>query len=218
VTDAKLERSCALVGGLVFVATVLASVLIVGGPPGLDDDPVEFGNYFRDNDAAIKIAAYLTGVGAIAALFWLGSLWRAMRRAERGDPLLTIVAAFGLGLAGSAALASSAINSAVAFRVDDVADPAAKYSFTESYVLGSMTAFGIAALVGAVSLLALRTGFLPSWLGSAGLALAIAFVFAGGAVADDTDAMAVIGFIVFLLWLVWFVIVSVLLARKSAAA
>jgi hypothetical protein len=30
--------------------------------------------------------------------------------------------------------------------------------------------------------------------------------------------MAVIGFIVFLLWLVWFVIVSVLLARKSAAA
>lgn len=215
--DTKFERLSLLVGGIGFAVLVLLSALIPGSPPGVDDSASDIVDYFQDHDTAIQWAAFLTGVGVILALWWLSGLWRAMRKAEAGDPRLTIMAATGFVLAGAAALVSAAVNSSVALRIDDVA-AGSKYFYTLSFVIGGMTNFGIAAMVLAVSALAIRTKFLPSWLAWSGAVLGVLFVAAGCAVADDSDAALGLGFVVFLLWLVWFVILSVLLARKVDAA
>src|SRR3954465_9478939 len=60
--DAKWERGSAL-GGILFVILVLASAFLPGSPPKPSDSALKIARFVRDNDDALRWAAYL---GALA--------------------------------------------------------------------------------------------------------------------------------------------------------
>jgi tellurite resistance protein TehA-like permease len=94
----------------------------------------------------------------------------------------------------------------------------AKYFYTLGAVFLGLAAFGNVALVGAVSALAFRTKFLPAWIAWTGGVLTVGWLVAGVESASSNDALAAVGLVVFLLWLVWIIVVSVDLYRKGQPA
>jgi tellurite resistance protein TehA-like permease len=214
--DRKWERYGAL-GGVVGAILLLVAGAIVGSRPSSDDPASEFVKFFTDGDTTIPLSAFLSGLGVLAILWWFGSLWRAMRRAEGGEPRLAVVALGGLVFGGAMFSAASAIVSATAMEIESVGE-GAKYFFTLSAVFLGLAAFGNAALVGGVSALAFRTKFLPAWIAWTGGVLTVGWLVAGISSATRNDALDAVGFVAFLLWLVWIIVVSVELYRKDQPA
>jgi hypothetical protein len=77
--------------------------------------------------------------------------------------------------------------------------------------------FGVAVLVAATGVAILRTGVFPAWLGGPSLVIALGWIVAGLVVATDATAIFTLGFIVFLFWLVWVLLVSFFMFRPQAA-
>jgi hypothetical protein len=93
-----------------------------------------------------------------------------------------------------------------------------KFIYLLSTTIGGMSNFGLAVLVAAVGVAALRTGVFPAALGWASLVIALGWIVGGLVLVTDASAIFAIGFIVFLVWLVWVLIVSFFLFRPPVAA
>ena len=117
--DARWERYAA-VGGIVFVVLNVIGPLLPGAPPAFDASAAKITRYFQDHTGAIEAAQIFLGVGVIGLVWWFGSLWRMMVRAEDGRPRMAIVALLGLAAAVGLVLLSGALTSTTALRIDDV--------------------------------------------------------------------------------------------------
>jgi preprotein translocase subunit YajC len=219
VDDAKWERYGAA-AGLLFVVLVVVGALISGAPPSPDDSVREIADYYEDHTGSIKVGAFLTGLAAVAFLWFLGSLWSTLRRSEDTRRLATI--ATGGGIVGLiTAITGFALNATVALAIDSTGATASvnpKFIYLLAGTIGGMGNFGVAALVAATGIAALRTGVFPPALGWASLVIALGWVVGGLVVATDAAAIFTIGFIVFLVWLIWVLVVSFFMFRPQEEA
>lgn len=217
--DLKWERYGA-VAGILFVILVVVGALIPGAPPSPDDSLREVANYYEDHTGTIKAGAFLTGLAAVAFLWFLGSLWSAIRRNEETRRLATI--AVGGGIVGLiTAVTSIALNATVALAIDSAGATASvnpKFIYLLSSTIGGMGNFGVAVLVLAVGVAAVRTGVFPAAFGLVSLVLALGWIVAGLVVVTDATAIVTISFIVFLLWLIWVLVISFFLLRPQEQA
>jgi preprotein translocase subunit YajC len=217
--DVKWERYGA-VAGIVFVILVVVGALIPGAPPRPDDSLREIADYYEDHTGAIKAGAFLTGLAAVAFLWFLGSLWSTIRRNEDTRQLATI--AVGGGIVGLiTAVTGIALNATVALALDSSGATASvnpKFIYLLSSTIGGMGNFGLAVLVLAVGVAAMRTGVFPAAFGLVSVVLAVGWLVAGLIVATDATAIFTISFIVFLLWLIWILVISFLLLRPQEQA
>jgi len=211
--DVKWERYGAA-AGVLFVILVVVSSFIAGQPPAIDDSALEVTKYFRDHDTAIKVGAFLSGLGAVPFLWFIGSLWSRLRRPEETRRLATIAAGGGVVTLGLA-LVSFAINSTTALRFRELGPLGARFFWTLSNIVIGMASFSIAVLVIATSIAAIRTKVFPVWLGWAGVVLSLAWVVAGIGVASDSGGLFTFGFIVFLLWVIWILVISFFLFQPQ---
>jgi len=214
--EAKWERWAA-VGGLVFVATNVVGAFLPGTPPATDDPSAKITKFFADHDTAIKVQTLLLGIGVVGLLWWFGSLWRMMSRAEGERPRLTVVAAVALGLSGAVAMSAAAMTATAAFRVSELGDGTAVF-FTLSNVLFGLAGFAIVAHLAAVSALNFEKKFMPAWVNIIGWIAAAAFLVGTLVIVSDANAFATFGLISFLAWCVWILAVSSFMWRGSAAS
>lgn len=216
--DASWAKYAAL-GGPVFVVLAVVGGLLPGAPPSMRDDWVKVEKFFADHPREIRIGAFLTALAAIALVWWFGSLWRRMSAAEGGRPRLAVVAALGLLLSGAMTLAQNAVLAAVAFRpLDHGAGTSDRFFLLLSYTLGAMGFVGAVIFLAAVTALANRTKMFPAWTNILGWLAALGMLVGVGNLATSSGAVFAAGFVGFLLWAVWILVISWELWRSPATA
>ena len=89
-----------------------------------------------------------------------------------------------------------------------------RFFYILSSNLGFATLFGTTVLVGAFSLVILRSRVLPAVIGWLGLLVALVSIIGGAAVATTEDAFFYFAFAGFISFLVWVLIVSILMLRR----
>jgi hypothetical protein len=210
--EAKWEQWGALAGIVFVVLTVVAS-LIGGSPPKPSDSAAKIVKYFKDNQDALKIGSYLSGVSLIPFLWFLGTLFGRLRRAEGGTGRVSGIALTGGVATLAIATVANGINAYSALHPEG-----SQGSFQITRILFGNVEFGLVVLVAATSVVVLRSKLFASWFGWAGGALAVASLVGAAVVSTESDAISTVGFIVFLVWAVWIVVLSVLLYRAPVTA
>ena len=72
--------------GILFVVLVAVSAFLPGSPPKTSDSAAKIFKFVGDNGDELRWAAYIGGLAVIPLFWWLGSVWRLMRRGEGGSP------------------------------------------------------------------------------------------------------------------------------------
>jgi hypothetical protein len=204
-------------GGVASVALIVLWLIIVLSidAAAFDSTDEEIRSFFDPDDGDsgwVLVASIFLGLAAITLLGFAGSLRTILRRAEGAPGRLAAVAFAGGALAAGLLLLVNAITLGVAAAVsfeDIEVDPAA-YRLVDAIVFGLLLQIGVAAavLIGATSIVALRTGVFPRWLGWAGVIVAVLAFFT-----------AFLFGIPLLLVLLWVLVVSYyILARAPAPA
>jgi hypothetical protein len=214
----KWERYSALGGGILFIVLVIASIVIPGSTPMASDSQTKILNYFRDHKDSIELAAFIGGLATIPILWWAGSLWARLRRAEGGQPRLALIAVLGLVLGGAGQLMSGAVLSTVALRLTDIGANSVRFFFVLGTGAAAAGSVGLAVLVLATSVLVFRTGVFPKWVGWLGAIDAIAFIVASYSVASTSSTIAAFGFASFILWAIWLLALSIIMFRGHEPA
>jgi hypothetical protein len=213
--DRNWERWGAL-GGILFVVLVAITAILPGYPPKTGDSAQKIADFIGDNGNKIRWAAFFGGLAVIALFWWLGSVWRLMRRAEGGSPRLTVTA-----FAGAVFAAVTATIGAVSLAVIPVigthtfAHTQIRYFYILSTNIAVATMFGAAVFVGAFSLLIIRRHVLPPIMGWLGLLVALLGIIGGPVVSSTRDAFFYVALVGFIAFLVWVVIVSILMFMQS---
>ena len=215
--DSTWERY-GLAAGIVFVVLVVVASLIGGTPPKPTDSGAKIVSYFHDNQDALKVGAYLNGLGAVAFLWFLGSLWTRLRRAETAGSRLSVIALVG----GIASLVFATIAGAsvafVALYLQELGPGVAQVFYLFATVLLAVSAFALAVFTSATSVMILRYPIVERFLGWVGEGIAALWLIAGIGVADNDTAIHTVGLVAFLIWAGWILILTVLLLTRDMAA
>jgi len=211
----------AAAGGIVGVALFVVAIILYGSPPTVDDDAQAVADFFADNRDRVLWAVFLQGLGVLAILWFVAALVHAMR--EAGESRLA-AAAFGsfllvFSIGAVAALTRSTLAYSVADEGPDLVLPLYHLAVLID-VVGGLLIAGLYAAVGAASL---RAGLFPRWWGwVSGLAAVWAIVNATAWARDGfwspTGGGALIGFGVFLLWILVTSILLTMRAREAATS
>jgi len=197
-----------LLAGVAFAVLVAVGAVIGGNPPMPSDSDKKIIDYFTDNQDALRIGAYLGGLGFVFFLWFLGSLFGRLRRAEGGAGRLSGVALTGAVTAVAVALAGNAIN---AFSALHPEGSAGLYRLTT--IIFAFVSFPLAVFTAGVAVVLWSQNVLPKWFAYAGEAVALLWFVGAAGVATENDTIFVLGFIAFLAWAIWLIGLSVLLYR-----
>jgi hypothetical protein len=195
----------ALTGALFVVLVLVAFIGLGGDTPDGDASARKVVSFYSDNETKELIAAVVLSLGSVSLLFFSSTLRDRFRAAVIGPSALPGFA-FGAGvLAAGGFLAAAGVHFALADYAEDVQPAAAQAlnALDSDFFLPFAT--GVAALVLASSLLAIRTKLLPPWLGWVGIVLFVV-------------SFTPVGFIGFGLSGIWIIVASVLLYLRGETA
>ena len=216
--DGKWERWGGL-GGILFVVLVLVSAFMPGSPPKTSDSAAKIAKFVTDHGDAIRWASFVGALAGIALFWFLGSVWRVLRRAEGGSPRLAVMAVLGAAFATTMAAVGGIVLSAVG--IVGVNDAGGKTGTRFFYIMatniGAGTVVGIAVFVGAFSAVILRTGVFPKFLGWIGALIALVAVLASASTASTRDEYFALGFVAFVTFMLWLLVVSIMIVRGTGS-
>lgn len=204
-------------GGAAFALLYAAGFVLHGLASGGDEESrAEVVARYADggNELRMHVGGLLIGFSVVFLLPFLGRLRAALRESE-GPRAVFSTAAVGGGLLLAALAAVSAAVGIAAFSSSDFYDAyrvdpdVVLLMQTLSFAALGYALVGGAILVGATSVVGLRTGFLPRWLAVAGLVLAVVLAFGEWALFVPLPL---------LLLLLWLLIVSVVLEARERRA
>lgn len=201
--------------GFLFVILFVVAFVVPGEPPDPGDSRASWLTYTLDKTKELKVSAILFGLAFIVFLWFLGSLASALRTG--GEQRLAAVA-FGGGVATVAvAYVSTAFQAAMAWRIA-ADEPTLVRAFADiQYTLMTLVSFAVAVFIFATAVASWRARIFPTWYGAASAMVALALVFAGGALAFDGFYSPNGGFpiIATIASLVWVLVTSAMLVRRA---
>lgn len=164
--------------GIIFAVLFPISISLGGGAnPDPEDPAADIARHFTDKQSEVEIGVY-AGLLATFFLFWfLAYLYSHLRQAE-GEGGWLASAAYGGGLvAGALLLVLGSIQLAGTVLSDYGSDPGVAKTLAAlqwDYII--VLAPPLAALVGGTTVIALRFGALPQWLGWVGVPFTLLLV------------------------------------------
>ena len=165
--DEKKFARWGLLGGAVFAILIVAAGFLAGKPPDLADPDRKILLFFVDNKDTIRIGSYLFGLAGVAFLWFLGSLFGRLRRAEGDAGRLSGVALTG----GVVAIAINSVAAAV-YGYGALHPESAAGNFRFASMLYGYLAFAAAVFTVGVAVVLWTKSVLPKWMGYVGEALA----------------------------------------------
>jgi hypothetical protein len=165
---------------------------------------------------ASQLAFSLEVLAFTSFLFFLGSLWGVMRRAEGGGGFLSATA-FGAGLMSITIKLASAAPVLAARANSGELDPHMTAVLQDiNNASFALTFFPLAAMLAAFALVAIRSAALPGWLGWAAAVLSVAFAVSG--LAGSADLASDWAGLPMLIFTPWILATSVVLIRRAVKA
>lgn len=216
VDDSKWERWASL-GGILFAVSTAVGAALPGSPPKTSDSAAKISDFIADKGDELRWAAFLAGLATIGLLWWLGSVYRTLRRGEGGSPRLAIVAVgAAIFAAAVSTIGSVMLGSLPIIGVRTLSPAGARLFYIMSSNVTVATVFGMAVFLAAFSVVIIRSHVLPVWLGWIGVLIAIVAVFGGGVVSSTRDVFFYGSFGAFIAFLIWVLVVSgLMLAGKG---
>ena len=204
--------------GIAFVVLFVVSFLLPGQPPDPGDSQATWVAYTLDKTKELKISAMLFGLALVAFIWFMGSLGTALR--EAGEQRLAAVA-FGSGVATAAiALVATSFQAAMAWRIA-ANEPTLTRAFADiQWAVMTLASFTVAAFIFATAIASWRARIFPPWYNIGSDIVALAVLFAGGALRYDGFYSPTGGyaFITLIASLVWIIVTSVFVMRRASAA
>jgi hypothetical protein len=190
--------------GIVFVVLFVVGFIVLPTPGGDSDDIDKWARWWTDSGhrVAAVIGAYLMVLGLLAFVWFMWSLSQRLRAAS--GMMITFGSLFA-GMALVSALVRASIAGGKVFGDTPVpagGDLAAQLDNVGLGLLLVAGALSAGAFVAVAACLARRDAVLPAWLCIAGYVVAILQVAAGI-------------FIPFVLFVLWILVVSIVLLRRS---
>lgn len=212
-TNSRWEQLGAA-GGIGFVALQMVAQALIqvgGGEPPFDAPSSTIAAFFMArNSRLFTIGDFLSTVSLIPLLWFMGSLWAALRRAE-GEPAWLSLVALASGVLVGGMVSLGAGWPLAVFRQREGLDPQiarllfdqGNFAFANAWVM-------LASLSLATGIVSIRNGALKPWLGWSGV------VIAGGLLAARAVwASTSLAFIPFGLCYLWLIAVSIALIRGA---
>jgi hypothetical protein len=209
--DAIWERRAGW-GGIAFVVFSVAWAIVVASADlaGFESSDEEIrASYAPDGGetGALWLGSLLLALAGVGMLWFLGSLRALLRRAEPSGRLAAVAFAGGVLLVGLMFVKNSLqLGIAAAVDWEDVVVEPGAFRLLDAMFLGLIMHEGVtgAVLAAATSIVVLRTGVLPRWLGWAGVGAAVLAFF----------SVLIYGLGLFAL-LAWVAVVSILVLRGT---
>jgi hypothetical protein len=201
---ADRKRDLAPLSGALFVVLVIVAFVGLGGnTPDGDRSGQKVVAYYSDHDSREIAAALVLSLAAVALMFFASTLRDRLSVAATGPSALPGFAFAGGIVSATGFLVAATVHFALADYASDIAPSAAQaINAIDSDFFLPFTS-GLAALVLAVSLLAIRARVLiPAWMGWIGVLLFVVF-------------FTPVGFIAFGLSGIWIIALSVILSRRG---
>jgi hypothetical protein len=208
--------------GVVFaVLFVLGFLLLIGDSPALDDPAEDVVAFYDDERGTLLTVTVLFGLSIVTFLWFLGSLVHTLR--VEADESRLAATVLGAGVVTTSLFGGIVLmNAGLTFQIaedGDVSVVAALYDLI--WVATTLIAYPIAALVFAAGVGTMRGGLLPAWFGWGSGVAAAAILVSGTTFAQDgfwaPDGLYN-AYIAPTVFLVWVVLLSLLLLRRSLAA
>jgi hypothetical protein len=190
--------------GILFVLLAIVAFAVGGETPGTDDSTREIVDFYIDNDSEQSIASAFLALAAVALIFFVGTLRRALRAVAGDEGGLSTVNALG----GLTMAIGASIFAGIGFTLGDAADDLPVGAILTLNALNSdmffTVAVGTAVFNLSLALAVLRHGGLPRPLGWLALVLGIV-------------GLTPIGFFAFVATGIVIIWASVVLAQQAGA-
>ena len=82
-------------GGLGFVVLAIVISVLPGSLPKPSDSQAKIAKFLYDNSKELRWSASIGAAALVLLFWWVGAVWRMLRRAEGGTPRLAVVALAG---------------------------------------------------------------------------------------------------------------------------
>jgi hypothetical protein len=204
--------------GIAFVILVIVAFLVQPEPPASDASAAEVLSYISDHHSALHAIQLIFGAAMFFFIWFIGTL-RSLLAGAEGEGGRLATTAYGAGLVAAAALIVSLALSATAALHPATNGADVTHAFTDAAAMVlAVSAPAATVFFVANGLSLMRSGYLPAWLGWLAFATALFNAFGLGNVFTDHGAFAadgVLGFLIgFLLFLLWILLTSMLLVSK----
>ena len=193
----KGKNLAPLCGVLAVVMVIVAFFALGQSTPGGDDSAAKVVKFYKDNGGREIAAAVVLAFAGVPLIYFAGMLRDRGRAATQGRSALPALAFGGGVVSAGGFMTAGALHFALSDYADDIQPTAAQAINAIDNDFFLPFAVGLVTLVLATSLMAIRVGLLPKWLGWAGVVI---FVI----------GFTPIGFVAFGLAGIWVIVVSIL--------
>ncbi len=211
----------AAISGVLYFLLVL--VPQVDGPPVESATAADIRTFLSNNDTGLRALAAGTVLAIPLVLVFTTSLARLIRTRAPGSQLADLVTAGGVLVAAwhwivTASASTTLVQNLDGYdlaRVDD-ATLRGWYGLTNfGHFFADLGMCGIATVIGATSIAALRTGLLSRWIAWLGLVLAVGGAIGTLGIAIAWVPLSYVWFVGIFGWWIWILIVAISCARQA---